>query len=366
MFRLVSLVALLALASTLPASASAQTVPPSGGVTSLQISHSGVTLDVHPQKGVSVGGDAGPAGRLDAGVGPQGVNLNLGGTTLDVPTPAPQSQAADTSPPSGGTHAPSTAPAKQDPAVSTPPAASGSAPKGSQPTARETTSASGADRPSPARAAAARKDRVTADRAAERTRGSGVPPFLDFVERIPRAVWAALGALGLIALALWLMWVRARRRLERNAYVDGETGLTNVAAFDTLLEQEWTRAVRYQRPLGLLLLDLDGADARGLRAAREAISERVREADTVAELSSSRFAVIAPEAAHGSIETMAHALEQSLELVGVHARVGIGDRLESDRGPTDLVSRAAASLGEPLTADEEAVEPELAAVHAAA
>ncbi len=361
MVRLIFFAALLTLAS--PLSASAQTVPPSGGVTSLEISQSGVTLDVDPQKGVSVGGDAGPAGGLDAGVGPQGVNLNLRGTTVDVPTPSsqsPQSQAA-TPPPSGGTHAPATTPGKQDRAVSTPRSTSASAPKGSQPASETNSAADG-----PSTKPASRKDRVNADRAAERTRSLGVPPFLDFVERIPRAVWAALGALGLIALALWLMWVRGRRRLERNAYVDGETGLTNVVAFDTLLEQEWTRAVRYQRPLGLLLLDLDGADARGLRAAREAISERVREADTVAELSSSRFAVIAPEAAHGSIETMAHALEQSLEMVGVHARVGIGDRLESDRGPTDLVSRAAASLGEPLTADEEAVEPELTAVHAAA
>jgi GGDEF domain-containing protein len=364
MVRLIFFAALLALAS--PLSASAQTVPPSGGVTSLEISQSGVTLDVDPQKGVSVGGDAGPAGSLDAGVGPQGVNLNLRGNTLDVPvtTPAPQSQAtgaSPTPPPSGGTHAPATTPGKKNRAVSTPPAASASERKGLQP-ARETTAA--ADGPSAA--PTSRKDRVNADRTAERTRSLGVPPFLDFVERVPRAVWAALGALGLIALVMWLMWVRGRRRLERNAYVDGETGLTNVVAFDTLLEQEWTRAVRYQRPLGLLLLDLEGADARGLRGAREAISERVREADTVAELSSSRFAVIAPEAAHGSIETMAHALEQSLEMVGVHARVGIGSRMESDRGPTDLVSRAAASLGEPLTADEEPVEHELAAVHAAA
>jgi len=357
------LVALLALAITFPASASAQTVPSTGGVTSLEISQSGVSLDVDPQKGVSVGGDAGPAGSLDAGAGPQGVNLNLRGNTLDVPTPAPQSPQSQTvtSPPSGGSHAPATAPGKRNRAVSTAPAASGSVRKASQP-ARETTSA--ADGPSTA--PTSRKDRGNADRAAARTRSLGVPPFLDFVERIPRAVWAALGALGLIALALWLMWVRGRRRLERNAYVDGETGLTNVVAFDTLLEQEWTRAVRYQRPLGLVLLDLQEADARGLRAAREAISEGVRQADTVAELSSSRFAVITPEAGHGSVQTIAHALEQSLEMVGVHARVGIGDRLESDRGPTDLVSRAAASLGEPLTADEEPAEPELAAVHAAA
>jgi GGDEF domain-containing protein len=358
MVRLSFLAALLALASALPASA--QTVPSTGGVSSLEISQSGATLDIDPEQGVTVGAGAGPAGSLDAGAGPQGVNLNLRGTTLDLTTPGPQPQAA-TAPPSGGSHAPATQPGRPDQAVSAAPAASDSVPKGSQP-ARVTTSTGGG----PSTAPASRKDRVNPDRAAERTRSLGVPPFLDFIERIPRAVWAALLALGLIALALWLMWVRGRRRLERNAYVDGETGLTNVVAFDTLLEQEWARAVRYQRPLGLLLLDLEEADARGLRAAREAISEGVRPADTVAELSSSRFAVITPEAGHGSVETLAHSLERALEIAGVHARVGTGDRLESDRGPTDLVSRAAASLGEPLTADEDPVEPELAAAHAAA
>ena len=46
----------------------------------------------------------------------------------------------------------------------------------------------------------------------------------------------------LIALALWLMWVRGRRRLERNAWVDADTGEMNVVAFETLLAQEWARS----------------------------------------------------------------------------------------------------------------------------
>jgi two-component system cell cycle response regulator len=178
-------------------------------------------------------------------------------------------------------------------------------------------------------------------------------------------VWAGLVALALIATAMWMLWIRGRRRLERNAWVDTETGAMNVVAFETLLAQEWTRSVRYQRPLGLLLLELDEAAPDGVRRplsgrrateAREAISERAREADIVAQVSSTRVAVICPESSHGSVETLAHALERSLEMQQVHARVGMGERLETDRGPADLVARAATGLDhEALDADGWAV-----------
>ncbi len=201
---------------------------------------------------------------------------------------------------------------------------------------------------------ARRSDRRSGGKArGQRAEQRGVAPFLDFIEEIPRAVWAGLFALGLIAMALWLMWVRGRRRLERNAWVDAASGTMNVVAFETLLAQEWTRSGRYRRPLGLLLFDLEegtpdgGRRALGDRRARrawDAITARVREADTVAQLSRSRFAVICPESSHGSAETLAHALESALEAEQVHARVGIGERLESDRGPADLITRAAAGL----------------------
>jgi hypothetical protein len=44
------------------------------------------------------------------------------------------------------------------------------------------------------------------------------------------------------------------------------------------------------------------------------------------------------------VQTLARALERSLETEQVHARVGTGERAESDRGPADLVTRAAAGI----------------------
>ena len=47
--------------------------------------------------------------------------------------------------------------------------------------------------------------------------------MFDLVERIPAAMRAGLVALALIAIALWALWVRGRRRLQHNAYLDPVT-----------------------------------------------------------------------------------------------------------------------------------------------
>jgi diguanylate cyclase (GGDEF)-like protein len=364
------LAVLMALASA--PSAHAQTAPSSGGVSAASVSQdglslgaSGVSVGVDPQQGATVGVDAGEAGAVGVGAGPQGVTVDLPDAPVQLPTTesagqTPQrSGGAGSQPSSGGGRAPrlETGPAGTDGSAGAPAATDTGTPRSTR--ERTSTAADATD------ATATPDRRVSAEPTASREESRGVAPFLDFIEQIPRAVWAGLIALALIALALWLMWVRGRRRLENNAYVDADSGVTNVAAFETLLAGEWTRAVRYKRPLGLLLLeleDLNPADGllggRRLRVARDAIQETVREADTVAQLSGSRFAVITPEAAHGSVQTLARAIERSLEVVGMRASVGIGDRLETDRGPADLVSRAAASLGSvPQPGAEEDVEP---------
>jgi diguanylate cyclase (GGDEF)-like protein len=182
----------------------------------------------------------------------------------------------------------------------------------------------------------------------------GVAPVFDLVERIPPAVRAGLVALALIALALWSLWVRGRRRLEHNAYLDPDTGVGNMAAFEQVLDREWHRAARFHRPLGLLLLELEQQHAAGIgllgerdaRAAVEDISQEVRESDVVARLAPSRFAVICPEGPQGSVETVAHALERRLEERRLRCWAGFAERSGVDHRPADLVTRAAGALAE--------------------
>jgi diguanylate cyclase (GGDEF)-like protein len=174
------------------------------------------------------------------------------------------------------------------------------------------------------------------------------------VDRIPAVVWAALGAMFLVALALWFGWVKNRRRLSQNAFVDPVTGTANAAAFTGMLERELERAKRYKRPLGLLLIDVsepDREDGKLLRLrdttrreASEAISASIRDADTIAALGEDRFAVICPEATAASTQTLARGLERRLEELRIHVRVGVAERTGTDESAADLLARAEAEL----------------------
>jgi diguanylate cyclase (GGDEF)-like protein len=180
---------------------------------------------------------------------------------------------------------------------------------------------------------------------AEKKAGS-VPPFLELVDRIPTAFKLALVALGLIALVVWVAWVRTRRRLERNAFVDPVTGIANAPAFEGLLERELERAKRYKRPLALLELEVSEArhgrmlHDQALRAVTTAIRERLREGDIIARIGPSRFAIISPEATESSAETLGRSLELRLEEMRLHAVVGAVGRQPTDLSAARLVGRA--------------------------
>jgi diguanylate cyclase (GGDEF)-like protein len=178
-------------------------------------------------------------------------------------------------------------------------------------------------------------------------------PFITFIEKIPDVVWAGLAALGLIALAMWAAWVRSRRRLEQNAFVDPITGLANAPAFDGLLARELERARRYKRPLALVLLDVSEARPtmmlplldQSLRNVTAAIQDGKREGDILARLGPSRFAVICPEATGAAAQTLARALEHRLESMRLHAVVGTAERQPTDTEPSHLEARAEERMG---------------------
>jgi diguanylate cyclase (GGDEF)-like protein len=172
--------------------------------------------------------------------------------------------------------------------------------------------------------------------------------FFDLVDRIPGFVRAGIAALALVALAIWAAWVRTRRRLAHNAFVDPVTGIANGRAFEGLLAGELERAKRYKRPLALLVVEV--RDARHsvlplldqtLRAVTGAIQEeRLREADIIARLGPSRFGIICPEATTTAGETLARALEARLEELRVHVSIGTAQRQPTDLGPAEIMRRA--------------------------
>ena len=125
----------------------------------------------------------------------------------------------------------------------------------------------------------------------------------------------------------------ANLKLERIAYVDVLTGLTNRRQFDEILEREWRRAIREQTALSLIMLDIDRFkdfnDLYGhlagdgcLRAVAEALaSVTKRPGDIAARYGGEEFALILPITDAAGAEKVAHAARTAVAALKItHAR----------------------------------------------
>jgi diguanylate cyclase (GGDEF)-like protein len=174
------------------------------------------------------------------------------------------------------------------------------------------------------------------------------------VDRVPAAY--RFGLLAALALAAGFAFATLRqgrraRRAEAEALVDSLTGLANRRAFDRRLAEEWKRSERYGRPLGLVMLDLNGFkqlnDTRGhkegdrvLREAASRLHDRLRTIDMAARLGGDEFAALCPETPSEGLDALMHALEECLESLPVGASIGYAEREATDDSPLDLLERA--------------------------
>jgi diguanylate cyclase (GGDEF)-like protein len=88
----------------------------------------------------------------------------------------------------------------------------------------------------------------------------GGTPADFFAGNLITAAWflESFAAINLISLGLILMISqRLQLELDRQASYDGLTGALNRRAFERVAEGEWSRAVRHDLPLSVLVLDLD-------------------------------------------------------------------------------------------------------------
>ncbi len=123
-------------------------------------------------------------------------------------------------------------------------------------------------------------------------------------------------------------------RLAQLATTDPLTGLFNARAFHERLRQELGRAARYQEPLSLLIVDLDGlkrvnddygheAGDAALRSVAAAIRRGLREIDLGARLGGDEFGVLAPRTNEESAVVLAERL-RALVARGVNGPTGRG------------------------------------------
>lgn len=121
----------------------------------------------------------------------------------------------------------------------------------------------------------------------------------------------------------------ANAKLERLTRTDPLTQVENRRHFDTMLEEEFLRARRYERPLSLCMLDLDHFkrlnDAHGHQAgdaALVAVADRckrsLRRCDTVARYGGEEFALILPETPAEGARLAVDRLRESIANEPIH------------------------------------------------
>jgi diguanylate cyclase (GGDEF)-like protein len=115
--------------------------------------------------------------------------------------------------------------------------------------------------------------------------------------------------------------VRRGEELERLATIDSITGIYNRQHFLTLADSEWEHFKRYQRPLSLLIFDIDHFksinDRYGHDAGYRAIEHVVglckackRSSDSIGRIGGDEFAMLLPETELAQASIVAERLRQ--------------------------------------------------------
>jgi diguanylate cyclase (GGDEF)-like protein len=156
---------------------------------------------------------------------------------------------------------------------------------------------------------------------------------------------------------------QAARRLRDLANQDALTGLANRRALEERLAAEWDRATRYDRPLAVLMGDLDDLklvnDKYGhaigdavLQQAGIVMRLNLRSGDLPGRFGGDEFVVICPETDHEAAALIANKIHRALSEAGVDTpdgkvglRMSFGWAIASDAGaPAELLQRADEAL----------------------
>ncbi len=166
-----------------------------------------------------------------------------------------------------------------------------------------------------------------------------VVPVEEHVNSTLRALAFAMAALTLLLIALAQFASRMLRRrndrlaelsamLERKADTDGLTGLYNHRPFQSFLENQTTVADRYDKQLGLIILDLDFFKTvndrfghqigdKVLKKVAGVFDEVLRDADYAARYGGEEFVVVLPETdARGAVR-LAERLREAMEALQI-------------------------------------------------
>jgi diguanylate cyclase (GGDEF)-like protein len=151
--------------------------------------------------------------------------------------------------------------------------------------------------------------------------------------------------------------------VERQAVTDELTGLANVRAFHSILEQEIERSRRFNTPLALVMLDLDhfkqindeyghqqGDEVLALVA--DVLRDFSRDIDAPARYGGEELAVILPQTDAQGAEQLAERIREAVERLEIPRVDGEGSlRLQGSFGVASLPESAATREGLIAAAD---------------
>lgn len=202
------------------------------------------------------------------------------------------------------------------------------------------------------------------------------------LDRLPLAIDFTLFGIGVTSALLWainpftvilavvplyLIYTTLRMpALQRQTQIDAKTGLFNSRYFTQALDNELARAERFERPLTVVMADLDllrninnsyghlAGDAC-LVAVADILKTLVRDYDVVARFGGEEFAILlaetTPEQAHPRIEAIRAAIESARITVStsplplrVTMSFGIASRTQPNMAANDLIHLADLSV----------------------
>jgi diguanylate cyclase (GGDEF)-like protein len=183
-------------------------------------------------------------------------------------------------------------------------------------------------------------------------------------------VGVILGALVLVAFALVVPLVRDLRqqheRAEEEAITDALTGLSNHRRFRQILGKEVERAKRFDRPLSVVMLDLDDFKAindnhghlqgdRVLREVGRVLRAESREVDEPARYGGEEFAIVLPETRidgamevgeriRRQLDNMRLSVDGTPDAITIRASVGVAGSPEQTLDVNSLIKAADGAL----------------------
>ncbi len=139
-------------------------------------------------------------------------------------------------------------------------------------------------------------------------------------------------------------------KLEKLSFYDSLTGLENRRRFDQILNREWNRAIREQKELSIIMLDVDNfksyndnyghinGDECLKRLAKSLLSTVKRSCDSVARYGGEEFIVLLPSTHNKGAIEVAENIRKNIEAMNiVHEYSGISNRLTVSLGVNTVI-----------------------------